>query len=196
MTEEFSFEGISIIKQLYKTKNSLIYLVNDLNSYITEQENKINVFKSILKSSISTKDYEMLKRERTFYDSNKDKRFPKFIHACQDSLHLYMEISFVEGLNLSQLLLNDNLLKFHFPNSNMKLYLTSQIISMIDLLHSQNYIYRDLKSNNIIIDKKFNLYLVDFGFVKNLPKDSNKTSTICGTPHMKAPEILLTKKIN
>ena len=72
MTEEFSFEGISIIKQLYKTKNSLIYLVNDVNSYITEQENKINIFKSILKSSISTKDYEMLKRERSFYDSNKD----------------------------------------------------------------------------------------------------------------------------
>ena len=47
MTEEFSFEGISIIKQLYKTKNSLIYLVNDVNSYITDQENKINVFKSI-----------------------------------------------------------------------------------------------------------------------------------------------------
>ena len=35
----------------------------------------------------------MLKRERTFYDSNKDKRFPKFIHAYQDLLHLYMEIS-------------------------------------------------------------------------------------------------------
>ena len=59
----------------------------------TDQENKINVFKWILKSSISTKDYEMLKRERTFYDSNKDKRFPKFIHAYQDLLHLYMEIS-------------------------------------------------------------------------------------------------------
>ncbi len=65
MTEEFSFEGISIIKQLYKTKNSIIYLVNDVNSYITEQENKINIFKSILKSSISTKDYEMIKRERS-----------------------------------------------------------------------------------------------------------------------------------
>ncbi len=31
----------------------------------TDQENKINVFKSILKSSISTKDYEMIKRERS-----------------------------------------------------------------------------------------------------------------------------------
>ena len=57
-----------------------------------------------------------------------------------------MQISFIEGLNLSQLLLNDNLLKFNLPNLNMKLYLTSQIISMIDLLNSQNY--RDLKLKN------------------------------------------------
>ncbi len=196
MSEEPSFPGISIIKQLYKTKNSLIYLINDSNSYITEPENKINILKSILKKSISGKDYEMLKRERDFYDKNKNKKFPKFIHSYQDSLNLYMEISFIEGLNLSQLLLNDNLLKFNFPKSNIHLYLnlTSQIISMIDNLHKERFIYRDLKLNNIIIDKKLNLYLVDFGFVKNLPKDSNKTSTICGTLHMKAPEILLTKQ--
>ena len=195
MSEEPSFPGISIIKQLYKTKNSLIYLINDSNSYITEPENKINVLKSILKTSISGKDYEMLKRERDFYDKNKNKKFPKFIHSYQDSLNLYMEISFIEGLNLSQLLLNDHLLKFNFPKSNINLYLnlTSQIIDMIDNLHKERFIYRDLKLNNIIIDKKLNLYLVDFGFVKNLPKNSNKTSTICGTPHMKAPEILLTK---
>lgn len=196
MSEEPSFPGINIIKQLYKTKNSLIYLINDSNSYITEPENKINVIKSILKTSISGKDYEMLKRERDFYDKNKNKKFPKFIHSYQDSLNLYMEISFIEGLNLSQLLLNDHLLKFNFPKSNINLYLnlTSQIIDMIDNLHKERFIYRDLKLNNIIIDKNLNLYLVDFGFVKNLPKDSNKTSTICGTPHMKAPEILLTKK--
>ena len=196
MSEEPSFPGISIIKQLYKTKNSLIYLINDSNLYITEQENKINILKSILKTSISGKDYEMLKRERDFYDKNKNKKFPKFIHSYQDSLNLYMEISFIEGLNLSQLLLNDNLLKFNYPKSNIHLYLnlTSQIISLIDNLHKERFIYRDLKLNNIIIDKNLNLYLVDFGFVKNLPKDSNKTSTICGTPHMKAPEILLTKK--
>ena len=43
----------------------------------TDHENKINVFKSILKSSISTKDYEMTKKRKKYYDL----------------LHLYMEIS-------------------------------------------------------------------------------------------------------
>ena len=47
----------------------------------TNQENKINVFKSILKSSISTKDYEMLKRERSIMIQIKIKDFQNlFMH--------------------------------------------------------------------------------------------------------------------
>ncbi len=89
MTEEFSFEGISIIKQLYKTKNSIIYLVNDVNSYITEQENKINIFKSILKSSISTKDYEMIKRERIIMIQIKIKDLQNlFMHIKIHYIHI------------------------------------------------------------------------------------------------------------
>ena len=73
MSEEPSFPGISIIKQLYKTKNSLIYLINDSNSYITEPENKINILKSILKKSISGKDYETVSLKAGYV--KKRKRF-------------------------------------------------------------------------------------------------------------------------
>ena len=59
----------------------------------TDQDNKINVFKSILKSSIINKRLWNVKKRKKYYDSNKDQRFPKFIHAYQDLLHLYMEIS-------------------------------------------------------------------------------------------------------
>ena len=62
---------------------------------------------------------------------------------------------------------------------------------MIDQLHSEGYIYRDLKMNNIIIDKKLKCYLVDFGFVKHFDSDSAMTNTVCGTLHMKAPELFL-----
>ena len=62
---------------------------------------------------------------------------------------------------------------------------------MIYILHSNNYCYRDLKLNNLIINKKFQLSLIDFGFVKKLENTNMKTETICGTFHMKAPEIFL-----
>ena len=60
----------------YNLSKSIFIKTND-----TDQENKINVFKSFLKSSISTKDYEMLKRERSIMIQIKIKDFQNlFMH--------------------------------------------------------------------------------------------------------------------
>ena len=60
----------------YNLSKSIFIKTND-----TDQENKINVFKSILKSSISTKDYEMIKRERSIMIQIKIKDFQNlFMH--------------------------------------------------------------------------------------------------------------------
>ena len=60
----------------YNLSKSIFIKTNDTN-----QENKINVFKSILKSSISTKDYEMIKRERSIMIQIKIKDFQNlFMH--------------------------------------------------------------------------------------------------------------------
>ena len=181
--------GLSIIKEKYRTKNSVIYLVKN------ESLNKITILKSIKKESLSPKLYEMLKRERDFYSSNiSSELFPTFINPYKDEKNLFIEMSFIEGVNLSKLLTSEHILNFNYKrNSNFNLYLNliSQIIYMIYLLHSNNYCYRDLKLNNIIINKKLKLSLIDFGFVKKLENIDTKTETICGTFHMKAPEIFL-----
>ena len=60
----------------YNLSKSIFIKTND-----TDQENKINVFKSFLKSSISTKDYEMIKRERSIMIQIKIKDFQNlFMH--------------------------------------------------------------------------------------------------------------------
>ena len=181
--------GLLIKKEKYKTKNSVIYLVKN------ESLNKITILKSISKNSLSTKSYEMLKRERDFYSSNiSQDLFPSFINPYKDEQNLYIEMSFMEGVNFSKLLTDEHILNFSDTNkSNIILYLNliSQIIYMIYLLHLNNYCYRDLKLNNLIINKKLQLSLIDFGFVKKLENTVSKTDTICGTFHMKAPEIFL-----
>ena len=181
--------GLLIKKEKYKTKNSVIYLVKN------ESLNKITILKLISKSSLSTKSYEMLKRERDFYSSNiSQDLFPSFINPYKDEQNLYIEMSFMEGVKFSKLLTDEHILNFSDTNkSNIILYLNliSQIIYMIYLLHVNNYCYRDLKLNNLIINKKLQLSSIDFGFVKKLENTESKTDTICGTFHMKAPEIFL-----
>ena len=181
--------GLSIIKEKYRTKNSVIYLARN------DESDKITILKAIQKNSLSQKSYEMLKRERDFYSSNiSPDLFPSFIKPYKDENNLYIEMTFIEGVNFSKLLTDEHILIFsEKEKSNFKLYLNlvSQIIYIINLLHINNYCYRDLKLNNLIINKELKISLIDFGFVKKLENREDKTSTVCGTFHMKAPEIFM-----
>lgn len=72
----------------------------------------------------------------------------------------------------------------------IKRFYASQITLMFEYLHNKNIIYRDLKPENLLIDKLGYLMLTDFGFAKEV---TSRTYTLCGTPEYLAPEILLQK---
>lgn len=59
-------------------------------------------------------------------------------------------------------------------------------------MHSKSIVYRDLKPENVLIDKAGYLKLTDFGFAKYI---EGRTYTLCGTPEYLAPEIILNKGI-
>ena len=61
---------------------------------------------------------------------------------------------------------------------------------MLEFLHSKNIVYRDLHPENLLLDHKGYLRLIDFGFAKVC---EGKTYTLCGTPEYMAPEIFLNK---
>lgn len=66
----------------------------------------------------------------------------------------------------------------------------SQIVSAVFYIHSLNISHRDLKLENILIDKKNNCKLSDFGFSRDCFKNTC-LKTICGTHVYMAPELLL-----
>eukprot|EP01126_Amoeba_proteus_P014591 TRINITY_DN1644_c0_g2_i2.p1 TRINITY_DN1644_c0_g2~~TRINITY_DN1644_c0_g2_i2.p1 ORF type:complete len:328 (+),score=50.06 TRINITY_DN1644_c0_g2_i2:446-1429(+) len=77
--------------------------------------------------------------------------------------------------------------KFEF--SETRFYI-SEVVLMLEYLHEKSIVYRDLKPENLMIDRFGHLKLIDFGFAKKLvPGD--RTCTICGTPDYVAPECIL-----
>ncbi len=69
----------------------------------------------------------------------------------------------------------------------------SLIISLCDILsylHAQAppVIHRDIKPQNIIIDKKGHLHLIDFGISRVYDKDAKEDTVCYGTRHFAAPE--------
>ncbi|CBY37051.1 unnamed protein product [Oikopleura dioica] len=62
------------------------------------------------------------------------------------------------------------------------------VINAFDYMHSRDYCYRDLKPENLMVDEKGYVRLVDLGFAKKvLP--GHKTWTFCGTPEYISPEV-------
>lgn len=66
--------------------------------------------------------------------------------------------------------------------------LIKQIAKVLNYLQSQSIIHRDLKLDNILINKN-EIKVIDFGFATI--SDGNKISVFCGTPNYMAPEMLL-----
>ncbi|XP_048578919.1 cGMP-dependent protein kinase 1 isoform X2 [Nematostella vectensis] len=66
------------------------------------------------------------------------------------------------------------------------------VVEGFEYLHSKGIVYRDLKPENLLLDAKGYVKLVDFGFAKKIGS-GRKTWTFCGTPEYVAPEIILNK---
>ncbi|KAF2714619.1 Pkinase-domain-containing protein [Pleomassaria siparia CBS 279.74] len=106
----------------------------------------------------------------------------------QDSKNLYMVMDFVEGGELFSLLRKSQ----RFPNPVAKFY-AAEVTLALDYLHQQNIIYRDLKPENLLLDRHGHLKITDFGFAKEVP---DITWTLCGTPDYLAPEVVASKGYN
>ncbi|CCD25056.1 non-specific serine/threonine protein kinase NDAI_0E02390 [Naumovozyma dairenensis CBS 421] len=85
--------------------------------------------------------------------------------------------------------LYDHVLSLQRVPSSACIELFTQIVGAVYYAHSLNCVHRDLKLENILLDKNGNAKLTDFGFTREC---MTKTSleTICGTTVYMAPELI------
>ncbi len=64
-----------------------------------------------------------------------------------------------------------------------------QLVEALRILHKHYVVHRDIKLENILVDDKKKVKLIDFGFSVVLPPNY-KLNIFCGTPSYMAPEIV------
>jgi len=77
--------------------------------------------------------------------------------------YLFMVFEYVGGGELFSYLRNAG----HFDTGTAMFY-AAEITLIIDYLHSLAVVYRDLKPENLLLDREGHLKICDFGFAKKL----------------------------
>jgi len=78
------------------------------------------------------------------------------------------------------------------PEKVQKIF--TQLVGAVTYVHNMSCVHRDLKLENILLDKNENVKLCDFGFTREYEGKASYLQTFCGTVCYSAPEMLRGEK--
>ena len=180
---KLTIEDFTIIKVVGKGSYGKVLLVKK------NEEEKIYAMKIMKKLSMVKKNQvDHIKTERRILELIDHPFINKLQYAFQTESKLYLVTDYCPGGELF----------FHIQrverfNEGAAEFYAAQIILAVEHLHKNNIIYRDLKPENVLIDRKGFIKITDFGLSKENIIDNKSAKSFCGTPEYLAPEIILNK---
>ncbi len=164
-----------VLKVLKSKYNSFI---NDKSDKIIKEGNIISELNHKNIVSLIEKQFKGIKK--TFSVKGKGKIIEKEI--------IYIPMEYISNDDLTN---NLKLSKNGF-NEEISLFLFKQIIEAINNLHNKNLCHRDIKLDNILLDKNYNIKIIDFEYCEKIKDENNekiKMNQKVGTESYMAPEM-------
>uniref|UniRef100_A0A672Y421 Citron Rho-interacting kinase n=1 Tax=Sphaeramia orbicularis TaxID=375764 RepID=A0A672Y421_9TELE len=142
--------------------------------------------KTVLRSQDNVVFHE---EERRILALNSSPWIPQLLYAFQDKDHVYLVgMEYLPGGDLMSLL---NRYEDQFDESMAQFYL-AELVEAIHAVHQLGYVHRDVKPENVLIDRTGHIKLADFGSAARLM--ANKTvaapTVPVGTQDFLSPEVL------
>ena len=157
-----SFGCVNLVKN---KKNKYTYAIKALDLEQIKKEN--------LESCVEVERDVLLKIDHPF--------IMKMVKYLKNDSYIFFINEYIKGKELWEVIRDIGLL-----NKEQTQFYGGSILLAMDYLHKQKIIYRDLKPENVMVNVKGYVKIIDFGTVKEI---QDRTSTIIGTSHYMAPEI-------
>ena len=178
-------DDFDILKVLGKGAYGKVYQVRKVGGVDSK---RVYAMKSVNKSRIldSKTDQRHTRTERDVLAAVKHPFLIKMFYAFETSKRLYFVQEFCRGGELFRLMETERM----FLEDHARFYLC-EITCALEYLHSLHIVYRDLKTENIMLDAEGHIKLIDFGLSKVFDRDNALTTTFCGTVEYMAPEVVI-----
>uniref|UniRef100_A0A0N4U4A9 non-specific serine/threonine protein kinase n=1 Tax=Dracunculus medinensis TaxID=318479 RepID=A0A0N4U4A9_DRAME len=107
------------------------------------------------------------------------------MYSFQTPLYLCFVMEFANGGEIF----------FHLQQNRIfseerSMFYGAEIVLALGYLHEECIVYRDMKLENLLLDKDGHIKIADFGLCKEDISYGDRTRTFCGTPEYLAPEVL------
>ena len=136
---------------------------------------------------IQYKQQQHLRNEKLLMEKITHPLCVRLVKSFKDMAYVHILLEFSQGGELFRLM--DEQPNGCFSEYATKFY-SACVVLVLEHLHEKGIVYRDIKPENLLLDKDGYIKMVDFGFAKQI---SGPTYTICGTPDYIAPEIITRK---
>ena len=178
--EQITPNNFVCLAQLGKGSFGEVYLVKKVNSeeiYAMKVLRKERIMgQNLLKYAIA---------ERNVLKSSNHPFIVKLHYAFQTSTKLFLVIEYCPNGDLAKHLLIEK----RFKEPRAKFYICEVLLALEDL-HKRDIIFRDLKPDNVVLDKDGHCKLTDFGLSKEGVRENFYAQSFCGSIAYLAPEML------
>lgn len=179
-TGEILNNRYKILSVLGQGGMSNVYLVEDLklNSHWALKE-MLDTYADDEKEGILAQ----FRKEASMLAGMKHSNLPRVFDYFEENRRHYLVMEYIKGMTIEDVLEREGVIA---PEKVLDWGI--QLCEVLEYLHSQGIVYRDMKPGNIMVNDENKLFIVDFGIARLFSGGKIQDTIIIGTPGFASPE--------